>query len=38
MADAFCGTRLAERRGYAYGALAAKIDCDAILSRAAPIF
>ncbi len=38
MANAFCATRLAEPRGYAYGALAAKIDCDAILSRAAPIF
>lgn len=36
MADAFCATRLAELRGYAYGAVEARIDSDAILSRAAP--
>ena len=34
IADAFCATRLAEHPGYAYGALAARIDTDAILGRA----
>jgi putative acyl-CoA dehydrogenase len=37
IADAFCATRLCERPGYAYGALGAKIDTDAILARALPV-
>lgn len=36
--DAFCATRLAERPGYAFGALARGIDIDAILARAMPAF
>ncbi|HLY06257.1 MAG TPA: acyl-CoA dehydrogenase family protein [Rhizomicrobium sp.] len=36
IADAFCGTRLADRPGIAYGAPAAKLNAHAILSRAAP--
>jgi putative acyl-CoA dehydrogenase len=36
IAEAFCATRLAERPGMIYGAPAAKIDDDAILSRTAP--
>jgi putative acyl-CoA dehydrogenase len=37
IADAFCATRLAEHPGYAYGALARKIDTEALLSRALPV-
>jgi len=37
IADGFCANRLAERPGNAFGALAAKIDQDAILSRALPL-
>ncbi|HEX4078072.1 MAG TPA: isovaleryl-CoA dehydrogenase [Rhizomicrobium sp.] len=37
IADAFCATRLAERPGFAYGASEAKMDTDAVLSRAMPI-
>jgi len=36
IADAFCATRLAERPGMAYGAPAAELNENAILSRAAP--
>jgi putative acyl-CoA dehydrogenase len=36
MLDAFCATRLSEHPGFAYGALDAKIDTDAILDRAMP--
>ena len=36
IADAFCATRLAERPGIAFGAPAAKLDAQTILSRAAP--
>jgi len=36
ISDAFCATRLAAHRGFAYGALDAKIDVDAILARAMP--
>jgi putative acyl-CoA dehydrogenase len=35
--DAFCSTRLAERPGYAFGAVASTMDCDAILERASPL-
>jgi putative acyl-CoA dehydrogenase len=34
--DAFCATRLSDRPGAAYGALDAKIDTDAIITRAVP--
>jgi putative acyl-CoA dehydrogenase len=34
--DAFCATRLADRPGFAYGAVDAKIDVNAILTRAMP--
>ncbi|MGH6877384.1 MAG: acyl-CoA dehydrogenase family protein [Rhizomicrobium sp.] len=37
IADAFCATRLAERPGFTYGAGAAKVDTDAILTRALPV-
>jgi len=36
MLDAFGATRLSEHPGFAYGALDAKIDTDAILTRAIP--
>jgi putative acyl-CoA dehydrogenase len=36
IADAFCATRLADRPGITYGAPAAKLDAQTILSRAAP--
>jgi putative acyl-CoA dehydrogenase len=36
IADAFCATRFAEHPGLAYGAPAAKLDENSILSRAAP--
>jgi putative acyl-CoA dehydrogenase len=34
--DAFCATRLTDRPGFAYGAMDAKIDANAILERAMP--
>lgn len=34
--DGFCATRLADRPGFAYGAVNAKIDTSAILARAIP--
>ncbi len=37
VADAFCTSRFADHPGFAYGALSAKIDTDAILSRAMPL-
>jgi putative acyl-CoA dehydrogenase len=36
VADAFCATRLADRPGFVYGALDAKVDEDAIIARATP--
>jgi putative acyl-CoA dehydrogenase len=36
VADAFCATRLDDRPGLSYGAIDAKIDVDAIISRATP--
>jgi len=37
IADAFCATRLADRPGIAYGAPAANLDTQTILSRSAPL-
>ncbi|MGH6887627.1 MAG: isovaleryl-CoA dehydrogenase [Rhizomicrobium sp.] len=37
VADAFCATRLGDRAHFAYGALAARADVEAILSRAMPV-
>ena len=34
--DGFCATRVADRPGFAYGAVNAKIDTSAILARAIP--
>jgi putative acyl-CoA dehydrogenase len=36
VSDAFCATRLCDRPGLSCGALDAKIDVDAVLSRAMP--
>jgi putative acyl-CoA dehydrogenase len=36
MFEGFCATRLGDRPGFAYGALSAEIDADAILARAQP--
>jgi putative acyl-CoA dehydrogenase len=37
IADAFCATRLADRRAFAYGASATNMDVTEILSRAMPV-
>jgi putative acyl-CoA dehydrogenase len=36
IADAFCATRLAERPGFAYGAIETNVDTNAIIARAMP--
>lgn len=36
VSDAFCATRLTDRRGLTYGALDVKIDVDALIGRAMP--
>ncbi|HMA73923.1 MAG TPA: acyl-CoA dehydrogenase family protein [Xanthobacteraceae bacterium] len=36
VADAFCATRLREHPGFSYGAMAAKVDVDALIERAMP--